>query len=1280
MNQYSPIVNVLQAILAHVPFSLFDFIASTDMEKRKLLREKVEAVLGRVHETVGSFQETGKSSIVEGDLLKPFKDFEDIERRERTRIENTFLSVFTELRMRYIQKFLESIDVSDEEKCGRAEASAIVQRLGAISEKKRSERADHDDQHTLIFDILDVFAVGCSYIESEEVISLSLDGIAKTIAHSHITCACLSRKCTYECPQCTQTSEFYMKIIAQSAVKNNTSFKCSCTQCLYMDSLFHTALFPLLTVVSDRAGEPGNFDSFGSKSLTKVVVSLINVLVVAISKSLLHGVLLSASISILYEFAVGWLKSIDELEPKQCPLFSAQRKREKLFAVQETLKLRIYTLQLSTDTVDFKGLEYSLDSMKDKLMSALSDSSDIRMTKADSFFIPTLALSALIQLIADISGSMETALTKSLPGNENQCQKVQDKITLFHILDAFTILNFFCTASDHNEFLGFDQKEVSQKAEPPTDGTYEAFTAEHSYNNLLKYANDLMAISDTSMRIFQDIFLQEFIAHILNRFAVSVQLRVAFQGLYPIHCQAQGNNAILDFLIRHMQPKCSHAYNIVLSNIIPVYLDIVMNQIAVIDFLENVHAKDSCLSSSLQRIYKTKSEAHAKHAKYIELFLLIFVFSALLHPNTPLKKLLCLLHCIDRSFCGATHFSKWGQSEKSGPYTLFFHTVTFFGCDIEGIGFIKHFVGCISESVVLVTKQFIQEYRDTMPPLSTKAHDSCATTKVNISLHFMKLFITSGIQIISRIVDSCQAPVSPFKSGDLQDLYSKKESFCFQVYANWKQKNASDAFLYAFSTKNVADTLEWTAAQIEDQSVDKNLHLEGKISSEIQAEVVSTYLLTLQGTQPNRISEFLSAPSSKSATNICSIFCDRLPTAGEMLMQAQVQKLSKVKSRMQPQVHLPYMLLLDLEHSFRAFLKAIPLPKEGQKIERILEPFCRSWFTKSNALYSLKESSFIAFADYFPNADAVYLLVFSILMLNTQIHNRSLSIGGRKINALYSDITIDDASFLDFYGVLQGIDGIRRFEKMAMFDVYRRVKLAAFQGRDPDDIGLDRSLIFGTLDSSEPNLPCYARMYGAYASDIALLTKHNVSKMITKLQSNESVWENCAFSDISPSSSCFISNSPLMVYMHELHTFSKDNHEIFTFPVQDTTESISCNQNRGLGINEIQRTILNIYGNSFTSTYDRTQSFDKLLRSFDDISTDTSAPKRIEMLASDALKGVSRIDSHILNEVISGCRGILSIALFTVLKEFSKIELGEAASDGIVKAAIALLQTISIHS
>jgi len=77
--------------------------------------------------------------------------------------------------------------------------------------------------------------------------------------------------------------------------------------------------------------------------------------------------------------------------------------------------------------------------------------------------------------------------------------------------------------------------------------------------------------------------------------------------------------------------------------------------------------------------------------------------------------------------------------------------------------------------------------------------------------------------------------------------------------------------------------------------------------------------------------------------------------------------------------------------ALRDFLAAFRLPGEAQKIDRLVEAFARELFRATTADVasgtSASGSATNPSAGVFASADAVYVLAFSTVMLNTDLHN-----------------------------------------------------------------------------------------------------------------------------------------------------------------------------------------------------------------------------------------------------------------------------------------------------
>jgi len=72
----------------------------------------------------------------------------------------------------------------------------------------------------------------------------------------------------------------------------------------------------------------------------------------------------------------------------------------------------------------------------------------------------------------------------------------------------------------------------------------------------------------------------------------------------------------------------------------------------------------------------------------------------------------------------------------------------------------------------------------------------------------------------------------------------------------------------------------------------------------------------------------------------------------------------------------PVRLFLPLLAALRSFLESFRLPGESQKIERLMEAFADRFWATGDVPFASK--------------DAAFVLSYSIIMLNTDLHNRTV--------------------------------------------------------------------------------------------------------------------------------------------------------------------------------------------------------------------------------------------------------------------------------------------------
>eukprot|EP00946_MAST-07B_sp_MAST-7B-sp1_P004415 g4415.t1 len=127
------------------------------------------------------------------------------------------------------------------------------------------------------------------------------------------------------------------------------------------------------------------------------------------------------------------------------------------------------------------------------------------------------------------------------------------------------------------------------------------------------------------------------------------------------------------------------------------------------------------------------------------------------------------------------------------------------------------------------------------------------------------------------------------------------------------------------------------------------LPVDGGMSIEQRALVIADFLRHTTGLEKARIGEFLGGGESKAAQAIRQCYVDTFNVSGQSTVS-----------------------------SLRMFLGAFRLPGEAQQIDRILQTFAKNVFKSS------------ADKDLFATADVAYLLSFSIIMLNTDLHNPNI--------------------------------------------------------------------------------------------------------------------------------------------------------------------------------------------------------------------------------------------------------------------------------------------------
>lgn len=71
---------------------------------------------------------------------------------------------------------------------------------------------------------------------------------------------------------------------------------------------------------------------------------------------------------------------------------------------------------------------------------------------------------------------------------------------------------------------------------------------------------------------------------------------------------------------------------------------------------------------------------------------------------------------------------------------------------------------------------------------------------------------------------------------------------------------------------------------------------------------------------------------------------------------------------------------MGFDTAIRMYLESFRLPGEAQKINRIMESFGRHYYEQGQGVFA--------------NADAVYVLAYSVIILNTDQHNNQVTLAG----------------------------------------------------------------------------------------------------------------------------------------------------------------------------------------------------------------------------------------------------------------------------------------------
>ncbi|KEG13338.1 putative brefeldin A-inhibited guanine nucleotide-exchange protein 2 [Trypanosoma grayi] len=125
--------------------------------------------------------------------------------------------------------------------------------------------------------------------------------------------------------------------------------------------------------------------------------------------------------------------------------------------------------------------------------------------------------------------------------------------------------------------------------------------------------------------------------------------------------------------------------------------------------------------------------------------------------------------------------------------------------------------------------------------------------------------------------------------------------------------------------------------------------------TELKVSRIAQFLRETPSLNPESVAEFLSYPAVLPL-QVCRVFMEALPLAG--------------------------MSLVD---GLKKLFTLVQLPKEGQRIERLLEFFCSAYF-KANSVDGVDIDTFP-----FESENACFIAGVAVLMLNTSLHNPHVS-------------------------------------------------------------------------------------------------------------------------------------------------------------------------------------------------------------------------------------------------------------------------------------------------
>ncbi|RNF08691.1 putative brefeldin A-inhibited guanine nucleotide-exchange protein 2 [Trypanosoma rangeli] len=179
----------------------------------------------------------------------------------------------------------------------------------------------------------------------------------------------------------------------------------------------------------------------------------------------------------------------------------------------------------------------------------------------------------------------------------------------------------------------------------------------------------------------------------------------------------------------------------------------------------------------------------------------------------------------------------------------------------------------------------------------------------------------------------------------------------------------------------------------------QHIPLPASHATDTKVHRIAQFLMETPSLNPESVAEFLSSPVVLPL-QVCRAFMETLPVAGKSLVDAM-----------------------------RILFTLVQLPKEGQRIERLLEFFCSAYF-KANSVEGVDAEMFP-----FKTENACFIVGVAVIMLNTNLHNPHVA----------SARMTDSSFYAQLKGCNEGKDFPEHFTKSIFHEVHLR-SLSSMKG------------------------------------------------------------------------------------------------------------------------------------------------------------------------------------------------------------------------------------------